>query len=71
MIVCRKYQRHCGAYLALREAANEEWAAAETLEAVRTAWGRMGGLVTLHRYGRGHFAELGRGSGLRSRRRAG
>jgi hypothetical protein len=58
--VCAKRQRHCGAYLALQEAATMEWARAETLEDVRRAWGRFGGLVTLHRYGREHFVQLGR-----------
>jgi len=58
--VCRKYQRHCGAYLDLQEAAYGEWEVAETLEAVRAAWGRFGGRVTLHRYGRQHFSLMAR-----------
>lgn len=60
MIVCRKRERHCGAYLALQEAAYEEWMIANELEDVRRAWGRMGGLVTLHRYGSTHFHLLAR-----------
>ncbi len=67
MLMCAKRQRHCGAYLPLREGATQEWTRAETLEAVRAAWGRFGGLVTLHRYGREHFSELGRRSGLARR----
>jgi len=39
-----------------------EWCAAETYSDVRRAWGRLGGRVTLHRYGRGHFSELARRS---------
>jgi hypothetical protein len=58
--VCRKYQRHCGAYLDLQEAAYAEWEVAETLEAVRAAWGRLGGRVVLHRYGRQHFSLMAR-----------
>ena len=69
--MCAKRQRRCPEALALREAALEEWARAETLEAVRVAWGRVGGLVTAHRYGRGHYREMGRRSGLSRRRRGG
>jgi len=47
--------------LQLRAEAHEEWTRAETLSEVRACWGRLGGRVTLHRYGRGHFAALGRG----------
>jgi hypothetical protein len=35
-----------------------EWSAAETYSDVCRAWGRLGGLVTLHRYGPGHFSGL-------------
>lgn len=40
MTVCAKYQRHCGAYLALQEAADMEWAEAETLTAasITASW---------------------------------
>jgi hypothetical protein len=44
--------------LQLREEALEEWIVAETLHEVRVCWGRLGGRVTLHRYGREHFSEL-------------
>jgi hypothetical protein len=50
----------CAALLRIREEAVEEWCKAETLHDVRVAWGRLGGRVTLHRYGRGRFAELAR-----------
>jgi hypothetical protein len=66
--VCAKRQRRCPEALALREAAVAEWCRAETLEAVRAAWGRLGGRVTAHRYGRDHYRELGRRSGLSRRR---
>jgi hypothetical protein len=56
--MCAKRQRRCAALLALREEALQEWARAETLHDVRVAWGRLGGRVTLHRYGREHFARL-------------
>ncbi len=62
--MCAKRERHCGTYLALQGAAYAEWEVAETLEAVRAAWGRLGGLATLHRYGREHFS-------LRARHRHG
>ena len=62
-IMCAKYQRRCAALQQMREEALEEWCRAETYSAVCRAWGRLGGRVTLHRYGRGHFAAL------RSRRR--
>lgn len=58
--MCRKHERHCGAYRALQEAAYEEWEVAEELEDVRRSWGRFGGLVTVHRYGREHFRLLAR-----------
>lgn len=56
--MCQKRQRRCPELLTLRDAALMEWSRAETLRAVRVAWGRLGGLTTLHRYGRGHFSEL-------------
>ena len=37
---------------------------ASTLHDVRVAWGRLGGRVTLHRYGREHFAALAKASRL-------
>ena len=43
-----------------REEALQEWIVAETYSDVCRAWGRLGGRVTLHRYGRGHFAEIAR-----------
>lgn len=58
--MCLKHQRHCGAYLALQEDAYEEWTLAEELEEVRAAWGRFGGRVTAHRFGREHFRLLAR-----------
>ena len=58
--MCQKYQRRCPTVLALREEAVEEWARAETLHEVRACWGPLGGRVTLHRYGREHFAALAR-----------
>jgi hypothetical protein len=57
--MCAKYQRRCAVLLQIREEALQEWTRAETLHEVRSAWGRLGGRVTLHRYGRQHFAELG------------
>jgi hypothetical protein len=60
-IMCAKYQRRCPALLAIREEALQEWIVAETYYSdVCRAWGRLGGRVTLHRYGRGHFSELAR-----------
>jgi hypothetical protein len=58
--MCQKYRRRCPALLAIREAALMEWCAAETLHDVRVAWGRLGGRVTLHRYGHSHFRQLAR-----------
>ena len=58
--MCAKRQRRCAVLLQIREEAFEEWTRAETLSDVRRAWGRLGGRVTLHRYGRQHFAELAR-----------
>lgn len=58
--MCKKRESHCEARLALQQSAIEEWARAEELEDVRAAWGRLGGLVTLHRYGREHFRLLAR-----------
>jgi hypothetical protein len=60
--VCQKRQRRCVVALQLREGALEEWCRAETLEEVRSCWGRLGGRVTLHRYGRQHFSELAKAS---------
>jgi hypothetical protein len=64
--MCQKRQRRCPALLAIREEALEEWTRAETLSDVRRAWGRLGGRVTLHRYGREHFAKLAKASRARS-----
>jgi hypothetical protein len=64
--MCAKYQRCCSALLAICEEALEEWARAETVEAVCRAWGRLGGRTTLHRYGREHFAVLAKASRHRS-----
>ena len=60
--MCQKRQRRCAALLQIREEALQEWARAETLSDVRRAWGRLGGRVTLHRYGREHFSELAKAS---------
>ena len=64
--MCQKRQRRCAVALQLREEALVEWSGAETLEEVRRAWGRLGGRVTLHRYGREHFSELAKASRARS-----
>jgi hypothetical protein len=64
--MCAKRQRRCPALLAIREEALQEWTGAETLEDVRRAWGRLGGRVTLHRYGPQHFAMLAKASRHRS-----
>ena len=64
--MCQKRQRRCAVALQLREEALEEWTRAETLHAVRVAWGRLGGRVTFHRYGREHFSELAKASRRRS-----
>ena len=56
--MCAKYQRRCPVALQLREEAHEEWTRAETLHEVRACWGRLGGRVTLHRYGPGHYRQL-------------
>jgi hypothetical protein len=58
--MCQKRQRRCAALLAIREEALQEWIVAETYSDVCRAWGRLGGRITLHRYGRQHFAELAR-----------
>jgi hypothetical protein len=58
--MCQKRERTCAVALQLREEALQEWASAENLHEVRVAWGRLGGRVVLHRYGRGHFSELAR-----------
>jgi hypothetical protein len=64
--MCAKRQRRCSVLLEIREQALMEWAKAETLHDVRVAWGRLGGRVTLHRYGREHFSELAKASRARS-----
>jgi hypothetical protein len=64
--MCQKYERRCAVALQLREEALEEWIVAETLHAVRVAWGRLGGKVTLHRYGRRHFSQLAKAARSRS-----
>jgi hypothetical protein len=58
--MCAKRQRRCAVLLQLREEALQEWIRAETLHEVRVCWGRLGGRVTLHRYGREYFSELAR-----------
>jgi hypothetical protein len=58
--MCQKYQRRCPALLRLRQEALEEWIRAETYSGVCRAWGRLGGRVTLHRYGPQHYRELAR-----------
>ena len=64
--MCAKRQRRCPTLLAIREEAFEEWTKAETLEAVRSCWARLGGRTTLHRYGREHFSRLAMASRHRS-----
>jgi hypothetical protein len=56
--MCQKRQRRCPALLRLREEALREWARAETYADVRRAWVRLGGLVTLHRYGVAHYRRM-------------
>jgi hypothetical protein len=56
--MCAK--RQAAALLQMREEALQEWIVAETYSDVCRAWGRLGGRVTLHRYGRQHFSELAR-----------
>ena len=58
--MCAKYERRCPVLLRLREEAVAEWTSAQTYEDVHRAWSRLGGLVTLHRYGREHFRCLAR-----------
>ena len=58
--MCQKRQHRCPALLELREEAFREWTGAETFEEVRSTWARLGGLVTLHRYGKEHFSLLAR-----------
>ena len=58
--MCAKRQRRCPELVAIREASLTEWAGAESIEEVRAAWARLGGLTTLHRYGREHFSLLAR-----------
>ena len=58
--MCAKRQRRCPALLLIREQALREWAGAESYAEVRAAWCRLGGLVTLHRYGREHFSLMAR-----------
>jgi len=58
--MCVKHERRCPALNAIREDALLEWCGAETLEDVRACWSRLGGKVTLHRYGREHFRLLAR-----------
>ena len=64
--MCQKRQRRCAVLLQIREEALEEWTRAETYSDVCRAWGRLGGRVTLHRYGCRHFAELAKASRRRS-----
>ena len=64
--MCQKRQRRCAVALQVREEALHDWILAETLHDVRVAWGRCGGRVTLHRYGREHFAMLAKASRSRS-----
>jgi hypothetical protein len=58
--MCQKRQRRCDEIQALREAALQEWSKAETLPEARAAWARLGGFVTLHRYGRLFYVLLSR-----------
>jgi hypothetical protein len=63
--VCQKRQRRCPALLRIREEALQEWTRAQTLHDVRVCWRRLGGLTTLHRFGRGHFVALAKASRAR------
>jgi hypothetical protein len=54
--MCQKRQHRCPALLHLREQALMEWPTADSYEAVRSCWSRLGGKVTLHRYGREWFS---------------
>ena len=56
--MCAKHQRRCAVLLEIREEALREWTGAETFEEVRTAWARLGGRTTLHRYGTAWFSAL-------------
>jgi hypothetical protein len=58
--MCQKRKRRCPLLLHLREQAMMEWTRAETFEDVRSCWSRLGGKVTLHRYGTEHFSLLAR-----------
>ena len=58
--MCRKGQVRCPELVGIRNEAMREWCAARTYEEVRSVWSRLGGKVTLHRYGREHFAALAR-----------
>lgn len=58
--MCQRRQRRCPELLELREEALAEWCEAESYEDVRRAWSRLGGRVTLHRYGASHYSLLAR-----------
>jgi precorrin-6x reductase len=64
--MCTKHQIRCVVLLQIREEALQEWSRAATYSDVCRAWGRLGGRVTLHRYGREHFAMLAKASRHRS-----
>ena len=40
--------------------ASTVWVGSESIEEVRAAWARLGGLTTLHRYCREHFSLMAR-----------
>ena len=63
LAICQKHERRCPVLLQMRDEALAEWCGAETYSDVCRAWGRLGGRVTLHRYGRRHFAEIARQRG--------
>jgi len=56
--MCQKHRRRCSELWQLRDEALQEWTRADSYEAVRACWGRLGGLVTLHRYGPQHYRLL-------------
>jgi hypothetical protein len=56
--MCQKRQRRCPVLLGIREEALREWCRAETYREVRAAWSRLGGRVTLHRYGIAHYRRM-------------
>lgn len=65
--MCQKREHRCEEYRRMQEEAVQEWCSAMELTDVLATWGRLGGRVTLHRYGREHFVAAGRKGGRKSR----